>query len=269
MAQFQSDFLAQFPHKLRSDLQKFPELIEGLADALEKAPRLKWPPPNSLQDGFNHAIELLWSAETSKVVNLGRGMVESLNHANYLAFAVLFRAFFEQVVLFREYLIYRLSPTLASAATHGRVTTEELHKLVQELTLAVRRSKENWEAILAGDFGKLVLGPGSVVAWDKVSLKKHVENWAATQQKLGALDPLRLYDILCDLAHPNFGSSLLVLRLDEFKFSVRQHHGLIGQRIFGILYPSLAAVSMELQKLLNALLVLKFDCGQESDQLLN
>src|ERR1700683_3464641 len=110
MIRFRSEFLAQFPPKLRAQLGEFIRFIEVWEVAMRKAPETKWPPPTQLPDAFDYHVEILWQADVVRELNLCRGIVQNLNESNFLSFAVLFRAMFEHVLLTRQYWSTRLLP---------------------------------------------------------------------------------------------------------------------------------------------------------------
>jgi hypothetical protein len=254
MVRFRDKFLEQFPSLLRSQLQSFASFINGWETLLERAPDTPWPPPEPLLDAFDYHVEILWQANGVKAVNLCSGIVQSLNESNFLCFAVLFRAFFEQTLLVRQYFSSRLLPTINSCSKKGLVQTDELSFLIKELHMSVRRSKLDWDKLLKGSLD----GPvKDTEVFDKVGLIPAAKQWEKDGAKLGAFTPTGLYAVLCDVAHPNFGSSLMCMKLDGFGFA-RPRQSSTGAKIFGLLYPSLGAVATEFQKIQNELLSLKF-----------
>jgi hypothetical protein len=76
--------------------------------------------------------------------------------------------------------------------------------------------------------------------------------------RVGAFTPTYLYAVLCDLAHPNLGSALICMKHEELGFA-KTPQSSMGARIFGLLYPSLAAIAMEFQNVQNALQSLKLN----------
>lgn len=93
---FRSEFLRRFPPHLRNELQQLPPLVNGLESRAASAPQLTWPPPETPQEKLDFFLEMLWQSNVRRAVALYRGIVESLNESNFLVFAVLFRALFEQ-----------------------------------------------------------------------------------------------------------------------------------------------------------------------------
>jgi hypothetical protein len=256
MIRFRSEFLKRFSSKQRSDLNKFTSFVSALEAALGKSTRLDWPPPSDPRATFDYYIELIWQANAVRCANLCRGIVQNLNELNFLSFAVLFRALFENVLLARQYFHTRLLPIVNACCNQGQVNLEDLRSLVTELDTSVRRSKVDWDKILAGTPDH-VADQGEAV-WDKVSLKKASEEWDKAGSTLGALTPTTLYAVLCDLAHPNLGSALVCMKQDEFGFATPGHNS-IGLSVFAELYPSLGAIITEFQRIQSALLLLKFD----------
>jgi hypothetical protein len=259
MAQFAAQFLGQFPDHLQAQLEQFSSLVDARQKALSRAPRMDWPPPTALDRAFDHLVELVWQANETKGLSFCSGIIQSLNEANFLCFAVTFRAFYEQILLVRQYMHARLLPVVKTCQKKGQVEFEEMKALISDLHSVLRRSRVDWENFLMGQFQNMQAQD----AMDQVGLKNAAKAWRDTGEQLGALDPVALYSVLCDLAHPNFGSALICMQSDSFGFATNSFRSL-GIRVFGFLYPSLAAVAMEFQKLQNALLLLKLD-QQESN----
>lgn len=254
MTQFAAQFLGQFPDHLQADLKKFTSLVDVRQKALSRAPRMDWPPPTPLDEAFDHHVELVWQANETKGLSLCVGIIQSLNEANFLCFAVTFRAFYEQVLLLRQYMYTKLLPVVTTCQKKGQVESEEMRTLISELHSLLKRSRVDWKNFLTGQFQNMTAHD----AMDQVGLKNAAKAWRDTGEQLGALDPIALYGVLCDLAHPNFGSALICMQSDGFGFTTNSFRS-VGIKVFGFLYPSLAAVAMEFQKLQKALLLLKLD----------
>ena len=97
MTEFNPRFIAQFPAHLQPQLLQFATFVNGLQESLQGSPELRWPPPTDLREQFDYFVELALQANAAKGVSLCSGIVEALNENNFLSFAVLMRAFFEQV----------------------------------------------------------------------------------------------------------------------------------------------------------------------------
>lgn len=260
MVQFAAQFLGQFPEHLQPQLQQFISLVDVRQKALSRAPRMDWPPPAALEKAFDYQVELVWQANETKGLSFCVGIIHSLNEANFLCFAVAFRAFYEQVLLHRQYMYTRLIPIVRTCQKKGQVESGEMRTLISELHSLLRRSRVDWENFLMGKFQDM----SSHETMDQVRLKNAAKAWRDTGEQLGALDPVALYSVLCDLAHPNFGSALICMQNDGFGFTTNSLRS-VGIKVFGFLYPSLAAVAMEFQKLQNALLLLKLDQQEAND----
>jgi len=251
VVQFAQDFLDHFPPNLQAQLRQFAAFADEWEERLRKAPQVQWPAPRSLPDQFDHYLEFVWQTNAAKAVSLCRGIIQSLSERNFLSFAVLFRAFFEQVLLVRGYAA-RLVSVVEEDIPKGQVESGKVARLIEELYRSVRRSRVDWEKFLKGEFRDI----SGENAMDEVRLKAAARAWQKTGAKLGVLEPMKLYDVLCDLGHPNFGSALVCMRSDDFGF-VTNSSPSVGLTIFGFLYPSLAAVATEFQGLQNGLIRLK------------
>lgn len=258
VVRFRSEFLRRFPPHLRNELQQLLPLVNGLELRAASAPQLTWPPPETPPEKLDFFLEMLWQSNVRRAVALYRGIVESLNESNFLVFAVLFRALFEQVVLLRAYWHHRISPVMAESAKEGVVTTAQLRQLITELHTAVARTKVEWAEILKGNIGQTA---GAATPSDTVRLKAAAKAWTDEVGRLGMFTPLQLYDLLCDAAHPNFGGTILMMKDHAFGWANTSDSS-IGARTFGLLYPSLAAVSNDFQRLLNLILLSKFEANQ-------
>ena len=256
MTEFNPKFIAQFPPQLQPQLLQFAAFVNGLQESLRESPELRWPPPTDLWEQFDYFVELVLQANAAKGISLCSGIVGALNENNYLSVAVLMRAFFEQVLLIREYWADHWLPVLSKCASAGRVEPSELQELIGKLHSSVRRSKINFENFLSGKFAALE----DKDQMDDVTLLKAARAWTAAGKKLGMFTPSGLYNLLCDFAHPNFGSAVLCLSTDEIRFA-----GAIepttGLKAFAILYPSLSALAMELKQHLVQLEQVKFNVG--------
>jgi len=234
-------------------LEWFTAWVDGLEQSASSAPALKWPPPDYPPKAFDYFVEIVLQTNTAKGLDLCKGIVRSLNDANYLCFAVLLRAFFEQVLLIHEYWTDLWLPKIVECSRKGQIQVEDFRGLISELHMSVRRSQIDWESFLSGRFESVKDEDGT----DKVRLNKAAAKWTAAGKKLGALSPSALYSVLCDFGHPNFGSALLCVPNQDFGFS--KAPGLpVGGKVFAILYPSLAALCNELKKALIDLEMMKF-----------
>jgi hypothetical protein len=238
---------------MQRDLKKFTSAIDALEETLARAPQIAWPPPSHPHDAFDYAVETAWQSNGAKGIALCKGIVQAIDSDNYLCFAVLFRAFFEQVLLLHEYWVSRIIPTVQECASKGDVSSVELEKLTNELSDSVRRTKIEYE-----EFFKMNSSPMSAdtVALGQVGLNKAAGNWDKAGGKMGNYSASCLYTILCDFAHPNFGSTLLCMS-NELRFVPNSGRSL-GIKVFAQLYPSLAKVLQEFADLQNKLLLSKF-----------
>ena len=253
MITFNREFLDRFPASLQRDLNKFTSAIDALEETLVLAPQIAWPPPSHPHDLFDYAVETAWQSNGAKGIALCKGIIQAINSNNYLSFAVLFRAFFEQVLLLHEYWVSRIMPTVKECANRGNVSSVELQKLTNELSEAVRRTKIEYE-----EFFNLNPNPLSAdkVSLEQVGLNKAARNWDNAGGKLGNYSISSLYTILCDFAHPNLGSTVLCMS-NGLRF-IPNSEGSLGIKVFAQLYPSLAKILQEFADLQNKLLLLKF-----------
>jgi hypothetical protein len=253
MTEFNRRFIEQFPQGLQPQLLQFASFVNGLQQRAEEAPILQWPPPTEMREQFDYFVELTWQANAAKAIALCSGIVQALNDNNLLSVAVLMRAFFEQVLLMRQYWTESWLPVITKCASIGQVYPSDLQELNEKLHRSIRRSKIDWESFFHGDFDSI----NAENQMDDVGLLKAAKSWTAAGEKIGMLTPAALYCVLCDFAHPNFGSALLCLSNESLRFGIATQPSM-GLRAFGILFPSLASLTMELQKSLNQLLEVKF-----------
>jgi hypothetical protein len=121
MIRFRSEFLSRFPPKQRSELNQFTSFVSGVEEALRKSPELHWRAPSDPRAMFDYYVELIWQANGVRCASLCCGIVQNLNELNFLSFAVLLRALFENVLLARQYFHSRLLPIVDACAKQGRV----------------------------------------------------------------------------------------------------------------------------------------------------
>lgn len=125
-----------------------------------------------------------------------------------------------------------------------------------EFHSSLSRSKVDWENLL---INRRLDSISDTQGMDGIALNKAVESWTRTGEKVGVFTPSALYRILCDFAHPNFGSTLLSLSFSTNSAKAGTiSEPSTGLRLFAMLYPSLAALAMKLQEFLNTLQDIKF-----------
>jgi hypothetical protein len=253
MIEFRPRFIAQFPAHLQAQMLQFAAFVNGLQQSLRESPTLQWPPPTDLREQFDYFVELALQANAAKGTALCSGIVGALNENNFLSVAVLIRAFFEQVLLIREYWTEQLLPVISKCASAGQVGPGELQDLIAKLHSSVRRSRIDWENFLAGKLDSLE----DKEQMDNVGLLRAAKAWTTTGKKLGIFTPSELYNVLCDFAHPNFGSALLCFSGDGVRFA-DAFEPTVGLKAFGVLHPSLASLAMELKQFLAQLELVKF-----------
>ena len=148
-----------------------------------------------------------------KLQDLFRALEYALPENAILLSALSLRSLIETVASLNWLFIFiskRFKEFDIEALNYESVIDEQLET---ELIRMTHGSRFNWKAYLSGDFDKLIKSPNEVSEnWMQRNILGRI-NKLAKQKRY---DSLRIiYDLLCEFAHPNFGSNLIYVRKEE------------------------------------------------------
>ena len=146
------------------------------------------------------------SVYADKFLQLYGAVAESLLSERYLIYAQSARSILENAATLRY---HSKDADVTLLRTSERPSTESIAAAFSKLDRLIRGSRFTWDALLSGRFDEVRAKP------DYEELRQtHVQtclgHWYRESPKVESL-----YSMLCDMVHPNFGSSLLVIRTDN------------------------------------------------------
>jgi hypothetical protein len=192
----------------------------------------------------------LFTCYVAKLSDLCSSILTAIDQDNYLTYALCGRALIENAAVLRYFIVNKYQPLFGRGGV-------DMKKLIEIDDQHLRGSRFDWEAFFKGDYSRLMAVAAEKSGGDRqVPLGKNtagkpangtpsvirigecIRDWAAASPATGVL-----YDLFCDMVHPNIGSSFLVASASSqggLYFS--KHKGTsIGRRIFEQSFPLLVS----------------------------
>ena len=189
--------------------------LEAIISALEKNSQL-----TSLLDLtergvflFNSYVAFAVAVYTAKFRQLYEALADSLNQSWYLTYAQSGRSILENAATVRHYSRHGDFVALRDAQRKGPPPTTVLEKAITTVDRFIRGNRFTWQAFVSKKFDEL-----SNVADDPEMAQVNVQTCLSSWYK-GSPQIKGLYDLLCDLVHPNLGSNLTVIRTYDGKLA--------------------------------------------------
>jgi hypothetical protein len=194
------------------------------------------PAPGDVRDVHNNYVRAILASTSAKLVSLTVTLIEAANKYDFLGYALAARSIVEIIATLRYLLRQRLQPIIQKM-TGGQYTADQVIALVKEEDIYLRGTRFDWVAFFEEGFRPLnerysewlkekkrdktakKWKPGRTTPIvEQVSVTTCLEKWASDQPGIGVL-----YDLLCDMVHPNIGSvmSTMVPNGDKIRFRVR------------------------------------------------
>ncbi len=213
----------------------------------------------------NSYVHNLVSVYFSKHAKLSKALLTGLRNDDYLTYALCARSLIELVAMLRYYVFQKYKPLLAK----GSLTHEDLQTLVKIDDQHLRGSRFDWESFVYRRYAKLMedtirqikakKGPKRLEALpgapEQVNVATCIDKWAVETPEVQMI-----YNLFCDLVHPNIGSNFLVASIREEKIHFAQHKGaMVGHSIFEQSLPLLVSVVIKpFVKALNMLMATRW-----------
>jgi hypothetical protein len=189
----------------------------------------------------------------AKFAELSSSIIDAVEKGQYLTYALCGRSLIEHAATLRYYALHRYPPLFGK----GEV---DVNQLIEVDDQHLRGGKFDWEAFLAGDYQKLwsVAAEKSRVqakgksqqkkAWHDLGTQPTVvrigdciKSWAAVSPGVGVV-----YDLFCDMVHPNIGSTFLVASVGPSGLYFSKNRGeSVGKRIFEQSFPMLVSATQK------------------------
>lgn len=210
--------------------------LEAIISALEQNSRL-----TSLLDLtergvplFNSYVAFAVAVYMAKFKQLYESVADSLNHSRYLVYAQAGRSILENTATIRHYSRHRDLVAIREARRQGSIPTHVLEKAITTVDRLVRGNRFTWQAFVSNKFNELS-GVPDYPEMAQVNVQTCLANWYKESPQIKGL-----YDLLCDLVHPNLGSNLTVIRSYDDKLATC---GELGEDINGfVVSPTLAGL---------------------------
>jgi len=238
-----------------TDIPRLLEVLrQGTYHLTEMAKALEFPWTSESLDPrhlHNMYVRNLITCYVSKFSDLSNGILEGVERSNFLVYALCGRALIETTATLRFYLHQQYKPLL----DRGQLGPKEMQALLEIDDRHLRGTRFDWESFLFGNYSKLKedviaqldskrKGKTSPVAQEsiirpQISILTCVERWATDVP-----DVLIVYNLFCDLVHPNIGSAFLVASTSpEGLFFSRFRGEPVGRQIFEQSLPILLSTS--------------------------
>ncbi len=197
-----------------STFSRFPEshhvLLHGLIEVLlsleEHAKFVAARPLTSFPvESFNGYIDFALAIYYSKLLQLFKSIAKSIEDEDYLIYAQTGRAILENTATIRYYTRHEDFAVASKAWKDSTMTDPILRKANETLDRFIRGNRFSWEAFMEGRLTDLSKIPHQDHL-AQINSNTCLQKWFKEKANLESL-----YDLFCDLVHPNFGSNLLVL----------------------------------------------------------
>ncbi|MGK7953429.1 MAG: hypothetical protein AB4368_32750 [Xenococcaceae cyanobacterium] len=250
---FSQEFRQQVRQQITPLLDEFEELSLNLAD--RNPGEVIWQPPDNLQDLLDHYLDTLLVVYLHKYSVFSQCLIQVLNEENYLLYGLIGRAIIEHTAVLRYYVTSKMLPLAQEVIADGKVTEAELESLIQWLDKHLAGRRFDWNNFLVDYLSQIEgLKPESAVKPTQVNILTCLEKWRKENQSI-----IPLYELFCDLVHPNLGSTLLITRMLDDRLVVGSDRGKsLGQEIFHRTFGELLELFQEVQEHLTQLQSLKF-----------
>ena len=250
---FSQTFRQQVGNQITPLLEQFEELALSLG--ARSPEEVVWQPPENLQELLDHYLDTLSIVYLKKYSVFSQCLIQVLNEENYLLYGLIGRAIIEHTAVLRYYVTSKMLPLAQEVVADGIVTESELEELIQWLDKHLAGRRFDWNTFLADRFQQIEgLKPETDAKPAQVNILTCLEKWGRENQSI-----IPLYELFCDLVHPNLGSTLLITRVLDNQLIVGGERGKpLGQEIFNRTFGELLELFQEIQEQLIQLQSLKF-----------
>jgi hypothetical protein len=240
--------------------QRFPRthwvLLERLQRAVEELERAASVPQVLVPTRdpivyFNQCIRFAGAIYLEKFRQLYQGVALGLEQELYLLYAQAGRSILENVATLRYYAHHNDFQTLRGAWGTPSMSDPIIRRANDTVDRLLHGNRFSWDAFFEGRFDQLSKNP-EPERLPQINVQTCLKQWYADNPKV---EPL--YDLMCDLVHPNLGSTFLVLRSDDGKVVAGGHKGTYASMF--IIAPTLAGITgamAEIKRSLDSLMAL-------------
>jgi len=197
-----------------------------------------WEPEQpSLRHLHNHYVDVLLAVYLAKHASYTDNLINSLNRFDYIGYALNARSIVESASTLHYYLTAKYTPSFQG----GSVNLPELMKIHDQ---HLRGTRFDWEGFISKDFQKMandviqkitdknkntkIKESVNRIQNAQVNVLTCIERWASEAPVV-----MILYELLCEMVHPNLGSTFLVASIGDGKLRFGQRVGTpAGHKLF-------------------------------------
>jgi hypothetical protein len=155
---------------------------------------------------YNSYIDFALSIYIDKFKQLYSALCQSLIDESYLVYAMCGRSIIENAATLRYYARHREFIALASSRQDVGYSEELLLNSINLLDKFIRGNRFSWEAFMEGKFAELT-NKAENEHPSQANVQTCLGKWCKESNNLESL-----YNLLCDLVHPNLGNNFLVMK---------------------------------------------------------
>lgn len=200
------------------------------------------------RQAHNYYVHCLVSVYFSKHAKLSNALLTALNNDDYLTYALCGRSLIEMVATLRYYAFHKYKPLFDK----GSWSYNDLQTLVKIDDQHLRGGRFDWESFVFRRYAKLMEDTIQQIkakkagkriepragAPEQVNVATCIDKWAAEMPEVQMI-----YNLFCDLVHPNIGSNFLVASVREEQIHFAQNKGvMLGHSIFEESFPLLVSI---------------------------
>jgi hypothetical protein len=191
---------------------------------------------DDIREHHNNYVRAILASTSAKQVSLTISLIEAVNRYDFLSYALAARSIVEIVATLRYLLVNKLQPIVHDMASAAQYDSSHVKRLIKEEDVYLRGTRFDWIELFESGFRPLneryadwliekkkdksakKWKPGRPAPVEQVGTSTCLEKWAHAEAGVGVL-----YDLLCDMVHPNIGSvmSTMVPQGDRIRFKVR------------------------------------------------
>ena len=245
---FSAHFRDQAPSSLSPHLDQFETITAALARESNRT--ILWRPPEDSRALIEHHLDMIWMVYVNKFHVLCQALIQALNSDNFFVYGLIGRSLIEHTAILRYYIHDKMSPLLADIPDHGPISEALLKEVITLLRRHLTGHRFDWDTFLSDYFDQLERPKsGNLLREPQVNVITCLEKWIRQNDAIEGL-----YNLFCDLVHPNLGSTLLVSRLVDHHIGVGGQQGRpVGIEIFSRTFTDLLALSQEVDEQLRQL----------------
>lgn len=240
-------------------MQTVPELMDLLRQSsinlVKMSEQLDYPWNPEEKDKrrlHNMYVRSIVTCYVSKVAQLSAAIVDSVDDSRFLIYAMAGRSLIESVATLRYYLFEKYMPLLDRKI----LSAEDMKTLLNIDDQHLRGSRFDWDSFLNRRYNDLSKTAAQVLAEKKrgsknptssevfpaqINVLTCIENWGRISPEV-----IFVYNMFCDLVHPNIGSSFMVASLNENKLYFSMTKGSsVGVVIYEQSLPLLLSITIK------------------------